>query len=229
MMGGRRKGDSIAAKGPAARMINVAIVDDHPIVHDGVAAALNRTPDIRLVASAETVEAALERLASAKPDVVLLDVRLHGTDGLAAIGTLLSARPGLRIIMFSAYDLDDYVFGAIRAGAKGYVLKGTASADLAAAIRQVHAGGSYVSPALSAKLVEQMQPRARGSRSLTVRELMVLRLMATGMSNRDIAGALAISERTVKFHVTAILNRLGADNRTQAVALAAKRGILPSD
>jgi DNA-binding NarL/FixJ family response regulator len=209
-------------------MIRVLIIDDHPIVQDGVATALNRTEDIRLVAAADTVEAALQSLPRSKPDVILLDVRLHGSDGLAAIGPLLSARPGARLIMFTAHDLDEYVFAAIRAGARGYVLKGTPGAELATAIRKVHAGESYVSPSLSAKLVEQMQPRSRGSRTLTARELMVLRLIASGLSNRDIADALAISERTVKFHVTAILNRLGADNRTQAVALAARRGILPS-
>jgi DNA-binding NarL/FixJ family response regulator len=207
-------------------MIRVFIIDDHPIVHDGVATALNRTSDIRLTASAETVDVALRALAKAPADVVLLDVRLQGKDGLSAIGTLMAAHPSLRVMVFSAYDLDEYLFGAIRAGAKGYVLKGTASAELAAAIRKVHAGEAYVSPALTAKLVEQMQPRGRGSRSLTPRQLMVLRLMASGLSNRDIAGALAITERTVKFHVTAILNRLGADNRTQAVALAARRGLL---
>ena len=206
--------------------IRVLIIDDHPIVHDGVATALARTEDIRLVASSESVEAALRVLPQARPDVVLLDVRLHGSDGLDAIGTLIAAKPDLPILIFSAYDLDAYVFGAIRAGARGYVLKGTASAELAAAIRKVHAGESYVSPSLSAKLVEQMQPRSGRSRTLTPRELMVLRLMATGLSNRDIASALSISERTVKFHVTAILNRLGADNRTQAVALAVRRGIL---
>jgi DNA-binding NarL/FixJ family response regulator len=209
-------------------VIRVLIVDDHPIVQDGVATALNRTADIRLVDAADTVEAALKSLPQSKPDVILLDVRLHGSDGLSAIQTLMSARPGLRVIIFSAYDLDEYVFGAIRAGAKGYVLKGTPGAELAAAIRSVHAGESYVSPALSARLVEQMRPRSRGSQTLTDRELMVLRLMASGLSNRDIASALAITERTVKFHVTAILNRLGADNRTQAVALAVRRGILPS-
>jgi DNA-binding NarL/FixJ family response regulator len=208
-------------------MISVLIIDDHPIVHDGVASALNRTTDIRLVGSEETLDGGVRAVHDLSPDVVLLDVRLQGSDGLSAIGTLLSARPALRVIVFSAYDLDEYVFGAIRAGAKGYVLKGTTSTELAAAIRKVHAGESYVSPTLSAKLVEQMQPRSRGSRSLTTRELMVLRLMASGLSNRDIATALAITERTVKFHVTAILNRLGADNRTQAVALAARRGILP--
>ena len=208
-------------------MIRVFLLDDHPIVHDGVSSALDRTGDLRLVASADTLKSALERIHETKPDVVLLDVRLHGADGLSAIGTLLSQQPDLRILVFSAYDFDDYVFGAIRAGAKGYVLKGTSSTELASAIRTVHAGGSYVSPALSARLVEQMQPGGRGSRVLTARELMVLRLMASGLSNRDIASALAITERTVKFHVTAILNRLGADNRTQAVALAVRRGIIP--
>jgi DNA-binding NarL/FixJ family response regulator len=208
-------------------MIRVLIVDDHPIVHEGVASALNRTDDIRLVAAADTLDAALRALPRAVPDIVLLDVRLHAADGLSAIGTLHAARPAARVIMFSAYDLDDYVFGAMRAGARGYVLKGTASAELATAIRKVHGGESYVSPALSARLVEQMQPGRGGSRSLTTRELMVLRLIASGLSNRDIASALAISERTVKFHVTAILNRLGADNRAQAVALATRRGLLP--
>jgi DNA-binding NarL/FixJ family response regulator len=129
--------------------------------------------------------------------------------------------------MFSAYDVDAYVLGAIRAGARGYVLKGAAAAELASAIRKVHAGESYVSPALSAKLVDQIQTRTRGSRLLTPRELMVLQLMAAGLANKDIADSLAITERTVKFHVTAILNKLGADNRTQAVALAGRRGLLP--
>jgi DNA-binding NarL/FixJ family response regulator len=209
-------------------MIRVLIIDDHPIVHDGVASALQRTGDIRLVAAAVTLEDGLRELGR-KPDVVLLDLRLQDADGVSALSTLLAARPGLRVIVFSAYDLDDYVFGAIRAGAKGYVLKGTPSTDLVTAIRKVHEGEPYVSPALSARLVEQMQPGGRGPRTLTARELMVLRLMASGLSNRDIASALSISERTVKFHVTAILNRLGADNRTQAVALATRRGILPSE
>jgi len=210
-------------------MIRVLIVDDHPVVHDGVAAVLNRTSDIRLVHAAETLEDAVASLARAKPDVALLDIRLRGADGLAAIGTLVAARPALRVIMFSAYDVDEYVFGAIRAGARGYLLKGAAGTELIDAIRKVHAGESYLSPNLSAKLVDQMQARSHGSRLLTPRELMVLRLMAAGQSNREIAGSLAITERTVKFHVTAILNKIGADNRTQAVAIAGRRGILPPD
>jgi DNA-binding NarL/FixJ family response regulator len=208
-------------------MIRVLLVDDHPVVHDGVAAVLNRTPDIRLVQSVETVDAAVAALSRYNPDIVLVDVRLRDEDGLSAIGTLLAARPGVRIVVFSAYDVDEYVFGAIRAGARGYLLKGAASGELALALRKVFAGESYLSPSLSAKLVDEMQARQHGSRLLTARQVMVLRLMAAGLSNREIAGSLAISERTVKFHVTSILNKLGADNRTQAVALAGRRGILP--
>src|SRR5262249_36580025 len=189
-------------------MIRVLIVDDHPVVHDGVAAVLNRTPDIRLVQSVKTVEEALQALSGSQPDVVLLDIRLRDGDGLWAIGTLLSARAALRVIVFSAYDLDDYVFGAIRAGARGYLLKGASGSEMIAAIRKVYAGESYLAPSLSAKLVDQMQARAHRSRLLTPRELMVLRLVAAGLSNHEIADSLAIRERTVKFHVTAILNKL---------------------
>jgi DNA-binding NarL/FixJ family response regulator len=207
-------------------MIRVLIVDDHPVVHDGVAAVLNRTPDIRLVDAVETVDAAIDALPRVRPDVVLLDVRLAGADGVDAIGRLLAAQPSMRVVMFSAYDVDEYVFGALRAGARGYLLKGAAGAEMIAAIRKVHAGESHLSPGLSTKLVDEMQSRSHGRRLLTARELMVLKLMAAGQTNLEIAGSLSITERTVKFHVTAILNKLGADNRTQAVALASRRGIL---
>ncbi|HEX5110760.1 MAG TPA: response regulator transcription factor [Vicinamibacterales bacterium] len=210
-------------------MISVLLVDDHPVVHEGVQAALARTPDIRLVRAVDTVEAAVTAMSEVRPDVVLLDVRLGREDGLTAIGTLIAVHPHVRILVFSAYDVDAYVLGALRAGARGYALKGAPGAELVAAIRRVHEGESYVSPSLSAKLVDQIQARSRGSRLLTPRELMVLQLMATGLSNRDIASSLEISERTVKFHVTAILNKLGADNRTQAVAMAGRRGMLSDD
>jgi DNA-binding NarL/FixJ family response regulator len=210
-------------------MIRVLIVDDHPVVHDGVASVLNRTSDIRLVGSVQTADEVIPALERFSPDIALLDIRLSGTDGLTLVGTMIEARPALRVIMFSAYDVDEYVFAAIRAGARGYLLKGAPGAEMLAAIRKVHAGDSYLSPGLSTKLVDQMQARSHGTRVLTAREQMVLGLMASGLSNREIAGSLAITERTVKFHVTAILNKLGADNRTQAVALASRRGLLPPD
>jgi DNA-binding NarL/FixJ family response regulator len=210
-------------------MIRVLIVDDHPVVHDGVRSALSRTTDLKLVESAETIPQAIVALRERRFDVALLDIRLQGADGLSSIAALLGAQASLKVIMFSAYDLDEYVFGAIRAGARGYVLKGSPATEMIDAIRRVHAGGSYLSPSLTTKLVDSMQAPSRGSRLLTPRELTVLRLVAAGLPNRAIAESLAISERTVKFHVTALLNKLGADNRAQAVALAGRRGILPSD
>jgi len=129
-------------------------------------------------------------------------------------------------VVFTAHDTDEDVFRAIRGGARGYLLKGSAAAEIAQAIRQVHAGESYLSPRIAAKLVKEVtRPRGRTG-LLSARERGVLRLVAAGLSNRQIAEALSISERTVKFHVTAIFNKLGAENRAQAVALAAERGLL---
>src|SRR5437867_3847304 len=147
-----------------ASPIRVLIVDDHPVVHDGVAAVLNRTPDIRVVASVQTLAEAATSLGDAKPDIVLLDVRLREADGLAGIGTLLDTKPGLRVVMFSAYDVDEFIFGALRAGARGYLLQGAPGSELITAIRTVHAGESYLSPSISAKLVDRMQARSSRSR-----------------------------------------------------------------
>jgi DNA-binding NarL/FixJ family response regulator len=207
-------------------MINVLIVDDHPIVHDGVTAILRRERDIEVVGSAASVAEALDRIAALAPHVVLLDLRLPDEDGLHGIERIAAAFPAVRVITFTAYDADEYVFAAIKAGARGYVLKGSPAQDLVRAIRQVHAGDSYLSPAIGATLARQVANPRRGRGLLSARELAVLRLVAAGQSNQQIAASLAISERTVKFHVTAIFNKLGADNRAQAVALAGKRGLL---
>lgn len=206
-------------------MIRVLIVDDHPIVREGVTAVLERERDIDVVGTAETPADGLRAAARLRPDVILLDLKLPGTadvdDHVAAF-----ARESRGIVVFSAYDADEDVFRAIRGGARGYLLKGSPAADIARAIRRVHAGESYLSPAVAAKLVEGVaRPRGRTG-LLSARERGVLRLVAAGQSNRQIAEALAISERTVKFHVTAIFNKLGAENRAQAVAIAAERGLL---
>jgi DNA-binding NarL/FixJ family response regulator len=207
-------------------MITLFIVDDHPIVHDGVAALLRTESDIRLVGSAGTIADAVTRIGTSTPDVVLLDVRLPDEDGLDGIAKIAAAHPRVRVIMFTAYDADEYVFAAIRAGAKGYVVKGSPGQELVRAIRQVHAGDSYLSPAIGAKLARQVASPRRGGGLLSPRELAVLRLVAAGQSNQQIAESLGITERTIKFHVTAIFNKLGADNRAQAVAVAGKRGLL---
>jgi DNA-binding NarL/FixJ family response regulator len=206
-------------------MIKVFIVDDHPIVHDGVAAILRGEPDLALAGSAAGVAQALAAIPAAAPDVVLLDLQLPGGSGVDQIGRLLAARPGVRIVMFTAHDAEEYVLAATRAGATGYVLKGSPAQELVQAIRQVHAGESFLSPSIGAALARQAAHPGRGG-TLTARELAVLRLVAAGHSNQDVAATLGITERTVKFHVTAIFNKLGADNRAQAVALAGRRGLL---
>ena len=205
-------------------MIRVLIVDDHPIVREGVSAVLERERDIRVVGTATTAAEGLREAGRLDPDVILLDLKLPDADASAGITSFARQHPG--ILVFTAHDSDDDVFRAIQGGARGYLLKGSPAAEIAHAIRQVHAGESYLSPSIAAKLVKNVnQPRGR-SGLLSPRERGVLRLVAAGQSNRQIAEALSISERTVKFHVTAIFNKLGAENRAQAVAIAAQRGII---
>jgi DNA-binding NarL/FixJ family response regulator len=205
-------------------MIRVLIVDDHPIVREGVTAVLQRERDIDVVGAADTIDEGLRLAAKFHPDVILLDLKLPDAHAADAVTSFAGERRG--IVVFTAYDADDDVFRAIQGGARGYLLKGSPAAEIAQAIRQVHAGESYLSPRIAAKLVKGVaQPRGRTG-LLSARERGVLRLVAAGLSNRQIAQTLSISERTVKFHVTAIFNKLGAENRAQAVAIAAERGLL---
>jgi DNA-binding NarL/FixJ family response regulator len=205
-------------------MIRILIVDDHPIVREGVTAVLEREQDIKVVGEADTVDEGLRLDAKHHPDVILLDLKLPGVP--AVDGVTSFAGRGRGIVVFTAHDADDDVFRAIRSGARGYLLKGSPAAEIAQAIRLVHAGESYLSPRIAAKLVKDVvQPRGRTG-LLSARERGVLRLVAAGLSNRQIGETLSISERTVKFHVSAIFNKLGAENRAQAVAIAAERGLL---
>lgn len=207
-------------------MIRVLIVDDHPIVREGLTAVLDREPDIEVVAVAASVADGISRAAATHPDLILLDLKLPGADEAGSVAQFAGGPSP--VLVFTAYDSDDDVFRAIRDGARGYLLKGSPASEVAHAIRQVHAGESYLSPRIAATLVKDVA-RPRGApAALSPRERAVLRLVAAGLSNRQIGGTLSISERTVKFHVTAILNKLGADNRAQAVALAAERGLLSS-
>jgi DNA-binding NarL/FixJ family response regulator len=206
--------------------IKVLIVEDHPIVREGVTAVLERERDIDVVGAAGTIDEGLRAAAKLHPDVILLDLKLPDAETFDGVASF--ARESRNIVVFTAYDADDDVFRAIRAGARGYLLKGSPAAEIAQAIRQVHGGESYLSPRIAAKLVKGVTHPVGRTGLLSARERGVLRLVAAGLSNRQIAEALSISERTVKFHVTAIFNKLGADNRAQAVALAAERGLLPS-
>ena len=205
-------------------MIRILVVDDHPVVREGLVALLEDEAGFAVVGAAGSAEAALQQATALRPDVLLLDLELPGIDGVAAIGQLATLVPATRVVVFTAYDTDERVVGAVKAGARGYLLKGATAAEICQAVRTVHDGGSALAPRVASKLMAALHA-PRGV-ALSKRELEVLRLLAQGLLNKQIARALTISERTVKFHVTSIFNKLGADNRAQAVALAAQRKLL---
>jgi DNA-binding NarL/FixJ family response regulator len=194
-------------------------------VRQGLVAALDDEPDFEVVGAAGSAEDALALVARQRPDVVLLDLELPGIGGVEAIPRLMDANPGGQVLIFTAYDADERVMGALRAGAKGYLLKGATTDEIARSVRVVAAGGSALAPRVAAKLVAEVSG-PRGAGPLTPREREVLRLIAAGLPSKQIARELSISERTVKFHSTSLLRKLGAENRAQAVAVAAERGLL---
>lgn len=207
-------------------MIRVLVVDDHPVVRQGLVAVLEDDPELEVVGAVGSAEEAVVLAARARPDVVLLDLELPGLGGVEAIPGLLEANLETRVVVFTAYDTDERVFGALEAGARGYLLKGASVGEIVGAIRVVHAGGSQLEPRVATRLLGRVSARERPSGRLSEREKTVLRLIADGLPSKQIARSLGITERTVKFHVTSILAKLGADNRAQAVALAADRGLL---
>ena len=207
-------------------MIRVLVVDDHPIVRQGLVSVLGDEDDLEVVGEAGSGREALARVQRLQPDVVLLDLEMPDLDGVAAIPQLLALRPGLGILVFTAYDTDERVLGAVRAGARGYLLKGASAEEIARGIRSVNAGGSYLEPRVTSKLIAEVSSPRRSGLVLSAREKEVLRLVADGLPTKQISASLSITERTVKFHVNSIFRKLGADNRAQAVALAAQRGLL---
>ncbi len=207
-------------------MIRVLVVDDHPVVREGLVAVLEDESDFQVVGAVGSGAEAVAAAARERADVVLLDLELDGEDGVQALPRLLATPARPRVLVFTAYDSDERVFAALEAGAAGYLLKGAPTAEIAAAIRAVAGGGSYLAPRVAAKVVARVgRPRGSGSR-LSSREREVLRLVAEGQSNKQIARALGIAERTVKFHVTSLFQKLAAENRAQAVARAAELGLL---
>lgn len=196
-------------------MTRVIVVDDHPVVREGLVAALDGKKGIEVVGAFGAAEEAIAASTRLRPDVVVLDIELPGLSGLDAI-----ARLEADVVMLTAYESEEDVERALRSGAKGYLLKGAPLDDIIRAIESAARGESYVDARLAGRLMSHSAPR------LTDRERQVLELIADGRSNKEIGTRLHISERTAKFHVTAILTKLGADNRAQAVAIAKERRLV---
>jgi DNA-binding NarL/FixJ family response regulator len=216
---------------PDADAIRILIADDHPVVRDGLAAMLGTQPDFEVVATAADGQEAVRLAAELRPDVVLLDLEMPELDGVQALARMRAASPAVRALVFTAFDTDERILGAVRAGAQGYLLKGAPRDELFRAVRLVNQGGSLLQPVVASKLLQRMANRAGdepalAATALTAREAQVLRLLAQGRANKEIAAELVISERTVKFHVSSILSKLGAGNRTEAVRLAVQRGLV---
>jgi NarL family two-component system response regulator LiaR len=210
-----------------AERIRVLLVDDHAVVRQGLRAFLQLQPDIEVVAEAASGPAALEAAASHDPDVVVMDLIMPGGDGVSAIARLKQADPGIRVLVLSSFADEDQVFSAMQAGAEGYLLKDVAPDDLATAIRQVHRGRPALHPDVATLLVRRVvEPRPTVLEQLTPRELDVLRLVVEGFANKEIARRLTITEKTVKTHVSSILQKLGVPDRTGAAVLAIRRGLV---
>ena len=210
--------------------IRILIADDHPVVQDGLVAVLNTQPDFEIVGLAATGIEVLQKVEDHHPEIVLLDLEMPDMDGLQVLERLRSEHPQVRSIVFTAFDTDERIVGAVKAGAKGYLLKGVPSQDLFEAIRTVSAGGSLLQPVVASKLIDHVSganvDQDERLASLTDREMDVMELLAQGNTNKEIAVELVISERTVKFHVSSIFNKLGAGNRTEAVTIAARQGLV---
>jgi DNA-binding NarL/FixJ family response regulator len=202
--------------------IRILIAEDHAVVRDGLASVLEFERDMKVVGQAKNGKEAIVRFREFKPDVVLMDLAMPEVDGVQAIAAIRDEFPEARILVLTTYDGDENVFRALESGAKGYLLKDCSTADLLTAIRKVHSGGTHVSERAAAQLAERTMKGA----ALSPREIEVLKLIADGKSNKEIASLLFISEGTVKTHVISIHEKLGVTGRTESVVTAIKRGIL---
>jgi DNA-binding NarL/FixJ family response regulator len=210
--------------------IRLIVADDHPVVREGLVAILSTQPDFDVVGEAANGAEVVDKANRLSPHLVLTDLEMPELDGVEVIRQVRSSHPEIEFIVFTAFDSDERIVGAVQAGAKGYLLKGAPREEIFKAIRVVSQGGSLLEPVVARKLLEHMTSRAEEghftSEALTEREMEVLHLLAQGRPNKEIASELFITERTVKFYVSAIMGKLGAGNRTEAVAIAAQRGLI---
>jgi DNA-binding NarL/FixJ family response regulator len=200
---------------------SVLLVDDHALLRTGVANIINQEPDLQVIAEAGNGVDGVAAFEQYRPDVTLIDLRMPVMEGVEAVRQIRERDPRARVIVLTTYDTDDEISRALKAGAKAYVLKDIAAEQLVACIRDVLAGKSYLAPAAAAKLAEGVT-RVQ----LTPREMATLRLMADGKANKEIAGELGISERTVKTHLGHLFEKLGVTSRTEAIKVATRRGLV---
>jgi DNA-binding NarL/FixJ family response regulator len=201
--------------------IRILTVDDHALLRGGIAALVNAESDMKLVAEASNGQEGIEKFRLHRPDVTLMDLQMPAKNGIEAIIGIRGEFPNARIIVLTTYTGDVQVLRALKAGAQAYILKGQVHRELLGAIRAVHAGQKRIPPEVAAELADHV-----ADEDLTWREIDVLRLIASGNANKEIAGRLSIAEDTVKTHITHILAKLGANDRTHAVMIGLKRGII---
>jgi DNA-binding NarL/FixJ family response regulator len=208
-------------------MIRVLVVDDHPIVRGGIVSLLDTADDIEVVGEASDGEEAVRRVLDLAPDLVLMDLRMPNLDGAGATARILDASPQTKVLILTTYETDDHILGAIEAGASGYLLKAAPQDEILEGVRSVVAGETVLAPSIAAKLVSRVRSGAAAAApALSPRELEVLRLVADGRSNPEIARELFIGEATVKTHLLHAFEKLEVNDRTRAVTRAMELGLL---
>ena len=229
MLKARNKGDAASVSPPGRTrravgrrdVIRILIAEDHTVVRDGLVAIIKQEQDMDVLADTGDGQQAVELWKQHRPDVTLMDLRMPGLDGVNAIYAIRAADPKARIVVLTTFDGDEDIYRGMRAGAKSYLLKDVRREELFQCIREVHAGRTFVPPAIAAKLAERLP-----AEELTPRELEVLRLLATGKPNKLIGADLTITEVTVKSHVQSLFRKLNVLSRTEAIAVANRRGLL---
>jgi two-component system NarL family response regulator len=224
MPGNRRTSDALVGvetKRAAGKRIRVLIADDHAVVRRGLAAIINLEDDVQVIGEVGDGIEAVASWRQLRPDVTLMDLRMPGMEGVEAIDRIRKEDPSAAIIVLTTFDHDEDIYAGLRAGAKAYLLKDVQPEELFRCIRAVHAGEAYLQPKLAAKLAQRVQDEP-----LTEREAQILKLLAEGKSNRAIASSLSISESTVKSHLKTLFVKLDVTSRAEAIALAAKRGLV---